>query len=172
MKILPVFYWRKSMKLIEVIGSIDALKKNQIEDDTKRKWISDLESLIIREIILTHEMPEWVKDKEAINRYLETDGKEDVYGADTEGNAVLLAEPPYDDVYFWYLAAKIDLAEGDMERYQNDHQMYNNAYLTFQDYYNRTYMPVQKVYGFMRGSACGTRRERNVSAGDETNRPK
>ena len=156
------------MRLVEAIGNVDSLKKNQIPDDIKRKWLSDLEGLIIQEIVLTHQIPERLAGNEAINAYVKTEGAEDVYGSETDGETQLLAPPPYDDVYFWWLAAKIDLATGDTKKYENDTQIYNNAYLTLQDFWNRTYMPVQKVCGFMRGAACGMRRELDVSSADRT----
>lgn len=165
---LPPFFMEEVMRLVEAIGNVDSLKKNQVPDDMKRKWLSDLEGLIIQEIILTHEIPDRLVENEAVNTYVKTEGTEDVYGAETDGETLLLAPPPYDDVYFWWLAAKIDMAAGDTKKYESDTQMYNNAYLTLQDFWNRTYMPLQKVCGFMRGAACGMRREQDVSSTDRT----
>ena len=139
------------MKLIELINEIDSLRYNQVPDDIKRKWVSDVEGMIINEVVLTHEMPEWMKENGIIKKYLSAGGRGCVYDAETDGEQELIVEAPYDSLYYWWLASKIDLAEADTERYQNDHQMFNDAYLTYQDYYNRTHMPIQKVRGFMCG---------------------
>ena len=135
------------MKLIEVLNRIDSLKQNQLEDAVKRSWLSDMEEQIVNEVVKTHEMPEKVLGNELVQRYLETG--ERMYDEDTDPDTELIAPPPYDDLYFWWLAAKVDLINLDNKQYKNDYQMYNNAYLTFQDYWNRTDMPVQKVGSFL-----------------------
>ena len=135
------------MKLIEVLNRIDSLKQNQLDDAVKRGWLSDMEEQIVNEVVETHEMPEKVLGNELVQRYLETG--ERMYDEGTDPDTELIAPPPYDDLYFWWLAAKVDLINLDNKQYKNDYQMYNNAYLTFQDYWNRTYMPVQKVGSFL-----------------------
>ena len=45
---LPPFFMEEVMRLVEAIGNVDSLKKNQVPDDMKRKWLSDLEGLIIQ----------------------------------------------------------------------------------------------------------------------------
>ena len=135
------------MKLIEALNRIDQLKVNQIEDAVKRSWLSDIEEQIVNEVVRTHEMPERLLENERVQRDLE--GGERMYDEDTPPDTELVAPPPYDDVYFWWLASKIDLITRDNKQYKNDYQMYNNAYLTFQDYWNRSYMPVQKVKSFV-----------------------
>lgn len=142
------------MKLAEIIGKVDTLKKNQIEDDLKRQWISELDLLVFHEIILTHELPEILKGNETVQRFIENGGKESPYDENTDGETELLIPEPYSDVYFWWLASKIDLMELNSKQYKADLELYNNAYLTYQDYYNRTHMPVQKVRGFLCGSNC------------------
>lgn len=135
------------MRLIEILNRIDSLKQNQLEDAVKRSWLSDMEEQIVNEVVKTHEMPERVLGNELVQRYLETG--ERMYDENTDPDTELIAPPPYDDLYFWWLAAKVDLINLDNKQYKNDYQMYNNAYLTFQDYWNRTYMPIQKVCSFL-----------------------
>lgn len=138
------------MKVSEMIAKFDNLRPNQIEDGTKREWLSDLELLLINEVVLTHEVPVWVAEHEMYKRYLETEGRESLI--DEHSDVELMLPLPYaTDVYFWWMSSKTDLIEGNTDKYQNDMQLYNNALLTYKDYYNRTYMPVQKVQSFMRG---------------------
>ena len=152
------------MKISEMIGKFDNLRPNHIEDGTKREWLSDLELLLINEVVLTHEVPVWIAEHETYLKYLETNGREKLFDDYSDGE--LLAPAPYaTDVYFWWLASKTDLMEGNTDKYQNDMQLYNNALLTYKDWYNRTYMPVQQVRSFMRGG-------RNVFARTETNQQK
>lgn len=138
------------MRVSEMINKVDTLRLNQIDDDIKREWLSDLELLLINEVILTHEIPQWVAEHDTYHKYLKTSGRErlfDVYEDDE-----LLIPAPYDEVYYWWIVSKIDQIDGNTERYTNDAQMYNNACLTYKDWYNRNYMPRQQITSFMRGS--------------------
>ena len=136
------------MKLTEMISKIDAMRVNQVPDDVKRGWLSEVELLLINEVILTHEIPRWVAEHETYKKYLTSNGRELLFD-DYEDNE-LLVPAPYDGLYYWWIVSKIDMVEGNMERYRNDYQMYNNACLTYKDWYNRTYMPVQKTKSFVR----------------------
>lgn len=152
------------MKVSEMIGKFDNLRPNHIEDGTKREWLSDLETLLINEVVLTHEVPAWVAEHETYLKYQETKGREVLFDDHSDGE-LLLPLPYATDVYFWWMASKTDLMEGNTDKYQNDMQLYNNAVLTYKDWYNRTYMPVQQVRSFMRGG-------RNVFTGTETDQQK
>lgn len=140
------------MKLAEAISRFDEMRENQIEDDVKRRWLSDLDHQIFIEMIATHELPEYMKENETVQWLLEHEGSITLYEECTDGEAVLLVPEPYADVYFWWLASKTDLIEMNSKQYKIDQELYNNAYLTFQDYYNRTYLPIQRIHGFLCGS--------------------
>lgn len=148
------------MKVSEMISRIDNLRPNQIEDGTKREWLAELEILLINEVVLTHELPEWVREHESYRKYIQTNGQEHLYDDYDDGE--LLIPVPYSEVYYWWIVSKIDLIETNSERYSTDVQMYNNACLTYKDWYNRTYMPLQQSTSFMRGG-------RNVFATAESN---
>ena len=55
---------------------------------------------------------------------------------------MLLVPFPYTDMYLFYLSAPIDLGNAEIAKYNNNKQLFNNAYLTFSDYYTRTHMPL------------------------------
>lgn len=55
---------------------------------------------------------------------------------------MLLVPFPYTDMYLFYLSAQIDLGNAEIAKYNNNKQLFNNAYLTFSDYYTRTHMPL------------------------------
>lgn len=138
------------MKITEIISKVDSLRPNQVNDDVKREWLSDVEIILINEVVLTHELPEWVAVSDTYIKFCETNGQKAIF--DTCTDQELLIPAPYGrDIYYWWLVSQIDLVEGDSERYANDSQMYNNACLTYKDWYNRTYMPIQKVTSLMRG---------------------
>ena len=122
------------MTLIEAINRIDTLKPNAYGQPEKVKWLSTLDGIIKKEIIDTHEGA----DKVTFNGY------DDNTVLTTE----LLVPAPYDDIYLRWLDAQIDYANGEYSRYNNDVQAYNDAYLAFEKYYNRTHMPKGKKFKF------------------------
>ena len=59
---------------------------------------------------------------------------------------VLTAEAPYDQMYRYYVEAQIHYANGEMTRYNNAAAAWNNALLTYRDYYTRTHLPARAVF--------------------------
>lgn len=122
------------MTLIEAIDQVNALKPNTYNHTEKVKWLSTLDGIIKREIIDTHE------------------GAEEVtftgYDEDTDLATELLVPAPYDSIYLRWLETQIDYANGELSRYNNSAQAYNDAYNAFARYYNRTHMPKGKKFKF------------------------
>ena len=124
------------MTVREAIALVDRLKPNKFSEADKVKWLSDIDGLIVRELVDSHE-----------NSPLEGEfeGYTDLA---TNGDVELLAPYPYDILYRWYLESQIDLGNMEIAKYNNSKTLFNNAYLTFTDHYNRTHMPKRKVQGF------------------------
>lgn len=122
------------MTVREAIAQVDRLKPNKFSQEDKVKWLSDIDGLIVRELVETHE-----------DSPLEGEFK----GYDSENmDADLLVPFPYDILYRWYLESQIDLGNMEINKYNNSKALFNNAYVNFTDHYNRTHMPKQKVPGF------------------------
>lgn len=126
------------MTLGAMIALEDALTPNAVEAQYKRGWIADCEQMVINEIITTHVMD--AATKAAVDAF-------ERYDANTPDTTVLLVPEPYSALYRWYLEMQIALANLETERYNSMAQLYNGAIMSYQDYYNRTHMPVQKVAG-------------------------
>lgn len=123
------------MTIIEAINRLDTLKFNTYTQDYKVAWLSRADAMVKKLIIDTNE------------------GAEDVdftgYNADTPLDTVLLVPSPFDEVYLRWMEAQIDYHNGEYDKYNNDIIMYNTAFESFQNYYNRTHMPVQKGRRFL-----------------------
>lgn len=119
------------MTIQTAIDMIDTLKPNMVPHHQKVAWLSDLDGLIWREVILTHEG--------APN--IEFEG----YNQDTSPGTTLLAPEPYTDIYQHYMASKMDTANRETGEYAKDMALFNNAWQTLCDYWNRTHMPRQRV---------------------------
>lgn len=131
------------MTAAELIARYDAERPNQISPETKLEWLRKLEKLIIREVILTHSGdPRFTSST--------TPFDEDDYFEDWGLASDLIVDVPYDDVYFYFIDTRASANANDTKRYNMAMTLYNNAMVTYQQYYNRTYRPIRKRKRFLR----------------------
>ena len=116
------------MKAKEVITLVDKLKPNKFTAEEKYRWLTEVDGLLVTELFETHE------DSPLEGAFA---GYSPVTDAETE----LLVPRPYDILYRWYLESQIDLANGELGKYNNSNALFNNAYLTFTDRWNRAHAP-------------------------------
>ena len=131
------------MKLQQAIDRVDELRPNMQSREIKVAALSELDGLIWRELIQKH----WMKtdeydgyEKDAAGRPLMPE-----YDSDTDPGKTLLVPVPYDNVYVYWLMAKIDEQTMEQEKYNNDKAMFTAAYESFSDYWTRTHMPKTRV---------------------------
>ena len=122
------------MTLNDAISRLDELKPNSFSRGQKIYWLSALDGAVKKEIIDTHEGGEGI----CFAPYEERAGE----------NPELLIPPPYDEVYHYYLCMKMHLAGREIAAYNNARMLFNNAYVTWQDYYNRVCTPLSQTVGF------------------------
>jgi len=113
------------MTIKEAVTRFDTECKNNTPPMLKLDWLSYIDSLIHREIILTHENPHPTAFAG--------------YNADTPEDTVLLADEPYSELYIRYLIMKNDLYLSDISRYNNDAVLFASAYRDFENAYNKTH---------------------------------
>ena len=116
------------MTIIEAINIIDSQKHNTYSQTDKVRWLSRLDSMVKRLIIDTHE---------CANNVTFTG-----YNDSTDPGTVLLIPEPFDEAYLRWLEAQIDYTNGEYDKYNNSIEMFNTAWTEYQNYYNRTHMPV------------------------------
>lgn len=102
------------MTLKEVIDHVYEIKPDAFPTATKVKWLEQLDGHIAAEEFQMN--PVELRSL----RYSEDNL-----------DAELLVDPPYDDIYPLWLAAKIDFANGEYDKYQNTMQLYNEHYGAF-----------------------------------------
>lgn len=120
------------MTIREAIEKTDKLCPSQYTEAEKIMWLSILDGIIHREIILSHEGVE--PGTEAFDGYTEDD----------DIDTVLMVPYPYDEIYRWFLEMKIDEANGETVKYNAAAAKYNTLLETFADRYNATHMPISK----------------------------
>lgn len=106
-----------------VIELVDNIKPNAFSDAVKTQWLNECEGVIQTEVMLL--------DVAACISY----------SYERDKDAVLLVQPPHDKVYWTYLVAMIDFANGEYNRYQDTVQMYNAFFGEYMRWYARTYRP-------------------------------
>ena len=122
------------MTIIEAIGKIDDLKHNIYSQADKIGWLSRLDSMAKRLVIDTHEGGLSVPFSG--------------YNTDTDLETVMLIPEPFDEAYLRWLEAQIDYANGEYEKYNNSIDTFNTSWTAYQNYYNRTHMPLGKRMKF------------------------
>lgn len=122
------------MTILEAIAAVDAVKPNINDFATKRKWLSQLDGIIKKEIIDCYEGAEKISFDE--------------YSSDTKDDTMLLVSEPYNEIYIHWLSAQIDYFNGEYDRYANSMQMYNAAYSAYSRHYHRTHKPKSRNFKF------------------------
>ena len=137
------------MRAEQIIGNVDRIYPNNIDTDTKIVWLARLDAQVKSEVIDTHvrpekeetkpkfskETPEGEKDEEPLT--IDDEGYFENYGMST----VLLIPDNYADVYEYYLKMRIAGEYGESDRYSLYQTQYDNAYISYQGYYNRYNLP-------------------------------
>ena len=114
------------MTIGEAIELVNRLVPNQISDQTKVDWLSDLDLMIVRNILSNYEF--------------DADPDFDGYRADADPEIVLIVPAPFDEIYRWHLEMQIHGANGETARYNVAAEKYNAALQNYMDYVNRHYI--------------------------------
>ena len=115
------------MILSEIIARYDNERKNTEDKSVKQRWVEELERIVLDDVILTHE-----------NEIENPDEYFDDWGDSKE----LLIPMQYADVYINYIDMKMQLKLNQLQKYNSASTLYNNAYLTYQQWYNRHHKPL------------------------------
>lgn len=106
-----------------VLDIIDSIKPNAFSEEAKTAWINEIEGLVQTEVFLL-----------AIEDVVQ-------YTWPKDAAVTLLAKPPHDKIYWVYLSAMVDFANGEYDKYQNTMQMFNQFFGEYMRWYARTYNP-------------------------------
>ena len=107
----------------QAIRLADLTRPNEYEPALKLFWLSRLDGQIQEELLCTH------ADGEAA---------EITGGLDRE----LLVGWPFDDLYVRFLVMRIDLENGELDRYNNDAAAFNRMYQSYAGWYAHHHMPL------------------------------
>jgi len=112
------------MTIKQAVERTDEIKPNAFSNDRKVDWLNEVEGMVQTQVLL-------FAPDEIIT-----------YGTyATDKNKELLVQPPHDKLYTAYLAAMIDYANGEYNRYQNTMQMFNAHFGEFMRWFATVYRP-------------------------------
>ena len=115
------------MILSEIIARYDNERKNTEDKSVKQRWVEELERIVLDDVILTHQ-----------NEIENPDEYFDDWGDSKE----LLIPMQYADVYINYIDMKMQLKLKQLQKYNSASTLFNNAYITYQQWYNRHNKPL------------------------------
>lgn len=115
------------MILSEIIARYDNERKNTEDKSVKQRWVEELERIVLDDVILTHQ-----------NEIENPDEYFDDWGDSKE----LLIPMQYADVYINYIDMKMQLKLNQLQKYNSASTLFNNAYITYQQWYNRHNKPL------------------------------
>lgn len=111
------------MNIGQCVARVDTLRPNAISEGEKIRWAYDLDAQLRREFY-----PRYAPVGRA--------------SADTEEvgkNYILSASGPYEELYVFYVAGKVDLANQELELYNADTALFRSALDDFRKDYHRTH---------------------------------
>ena len=121
------------MTVAAMIEQFNTERPNSVEDSLKMEWLRKCEANLIDSVILLRRIEEGERTAEEWQEYLDT------YNFDTE----MILPEPYDDLYIYFLDARMSLNNNDKVRTNIATRLYDNALLTWKQKYNREHLPIQ-----------------------------
>ena len=109
--------------LKSVIEYVDEIKPNAFSNEAKTQWVNECEGLVQTEVLL-------LADAELIS-----------YSYNTDKDKELLVKHPHVKIYWAYLTAMIDFANGEYNKYQNTMQMFNAFFGEYMRWFALWYHP-------------------------------
>ena len=114
----PLLFERKlNMTVKEIVTMFKEEKPNKVSDPHIIQWFNECEAEV--QEMLHIPVDEWVS-------YTVEDLND---GMDTRP----VARPPYDKLYLFYLFARLDFANQDMDMYANDHSQFASMMVDYKD---------------------------------------
>lgn len=128
------------MQIKELFARIDEVMANDWSKELKIAWLNDIERQVIDEVFDTHVMSEEDRTRAATFTG---------YTAETPEETILLVRDPHSVLYQYYLEAQIARANGDSTQQKDATTLFDNMYLTYKRYINRTCRPINKASTFL-----------------------
>ena len=124
------------MNIQQALDKVDAMLPNMMDRPLKIAFLTEIEQLIHKEIVMKHE-------------HTEEEETMPVYTEDTDPGTELVIQDPYSALYPYYVMKKIDEQNLEFDKFNQHNALFENYYETMSDWYTREHMPLQKVPYYM-----------------------
>ena len=123
------------MTIQKALDLADQLKPNMMTKPAKIGFLNEIENMIWQELVMTHE---------------HTDAEETRpdYDTETDPGTELIIPVPYDMLYVYWIMSQIDHMNQEIDKYNNDMNLFQNKYEEASDWWTRQRMPLQKTREF------------------------
>lgn len=122
------------MTVAGMIEQFNMERPNQVEDSVKMSWLRKCEANILDTIIFLRIPKDDEPTRDEWNKYLE----------DFDYDSEMILKEPYDDLYIYFLDQRVAMNNNDTKRYNVASRMFDNAFLAYQQKYNREHLPIQR----------------------------
>lgn len=120
------------MTIQAALDMADQLKPNMMSRGAKIAFLNEIDQMIHGELIMTH-------------FHTLTERTKPEYDTETDEGTELLIPSPYDMLYVYWMMSKMDLLNQELDKYNNDRALFENAYQQAADWINRTRMPISRT---------------------------
>lgn len=117
------------MTLDQVIQMADSLKPNAFSANAKTEWVNECEGMVQTQVMLF-----------AIEEVITYD-----YTSDKDKELLVIA--PHSKIYWAYVCAMIDFANGEYDKYANSMQMFNAFFGEYMRWFAKVYRPADTHAG-------------------------
>ena len=117
------------MTINEAITMADEMKPNMMNIPAKIRFLNEIEGKVHAEVIMKHV-------------HTTEEETQPHYDVDTDPETEMLVPAPYDMLYVYWIMAQIDHLNQEMDKYNNDRSLFENAWGNFTDWWNREHMPL------------------------------
>ena len=115
------------MTVSEVLENYNEENQNDISENSKKRWISEIDKKIVCELN---------KNRKNLNS--------DFYSIEKSDAFILNAPEEYDEIYSVYLKMKTDYHLGETERYNNSSKFFNHLYFEMGNFISRNFKIKEK----------------------------
>ena len=117
------------MTLDQVIQMADSIKLNTFPANAKTEWVNECEGMVQTQVMLF-----------AIEEVI-------TYDYERDKSKELLVLPPHSKIYWAYVCAMIDFANGEYDKYANSMQMFNAFFGEYMRWFAKVYRPADTHAG-------------------------
>lgn len=116
------------MTVSEVLENYNEENQNDISENSKKRWISEIDKKIVSELI---------KNREGLSC--------EFYSLKKEASFILNAPEEYEEIYSVYLKMKTDYYLGETERYNNSAKIFNHLYFEMGNFISRNFKKTDNI---------------------------